>query len=185
MESASSLDMGDANEDSGRRGSRDHYRPALDRSAIVCEIEDTLAQRTCHQAGTRASTVLIGSSQPRLGLATLPSRETTGKALQRRIASLVPRTSAGRATFRLARHYIAASTVWFAALAPVLSLAIIAQRLSPIVTPWLYSGDFIKHEDLQPMVTHYIGLEMGFRCAHRWSPKHLLTLDIHLPPLFS
>ena len=83
MESASSLDMGDAYEDLGRRGSRDHYRPALDRSAIVREIEDTLAQRTSHQAGTRASTVLIGSVQPRLGLATVPSRETTGKALQR------------------------------------------------------------------------------------------------------
>jgi len=110
LEPSTSVDRGNTAENSGGERSRHHRCAQLDRSSLVRDTAAALAILTRRGAGGGAATLYLPARQPSLGVASRRGRDSATRSLQRRIASLVPETAAGRATVRLAEHCLAPAT---------------------------------------------------------------------------
>jgi len=110
VEPSTAMDLGYSPQDQRGGRSRDYRSTQLDWSAVVRNTSTALAILTRRAPSGRTEALHVPSRQPSLGIASGRSGETASRSLQRRIASLVPSTAAGRATVRLAGHCLAPTT---------------------------------------------------------------------------
>ena len=110
LESSSSMDLGYNDQDYRGESTGYHRSTQLARRPVVRDLTAAPATQTNHHSQRAERPLHVSASQSSLGVTTSRGRDSSATALQERTASLVPQTSAGRATVRLVDHCMGPST---------------------------------------------------------------------------